>query len=622
MSNKPIIEIDVNAEKFKAFYDLFQQYAQAVEDMPDDWKKINGATENAGKSIADFEKHSSGSKEALMLAAIQADAIGKAVGEAIAAQKEFFNVTQRGASALENAAKHAKSLGSEISGIGRILGSIGSGVFGLATGAAGLAVAGVTGMHELAKSAVDDQRAARRIGVNNGELKAFSNDFGRYVDPSMLNTVADAQSDMNKLPYLMMASGMHNLNEVQAAKPTDLAVRILKHANEIGNDPKHPIRSIQELSGTGLDRFMSFEDFRQAKSMTPKEFSEAQSHLAGDAKSSNVTDEAVDKLHSFNRELSAAGNALKADLTNNLANLAPDMQESIKQMTEFGKSLGGINGAIERLSSTLDGVTKFAKDAFGEEGWSRLGHAETKILAMLGDKDAQNTLKLTKDNPVPSGTVSKKQYAPTITDKQAAAYKAMQDPNLRRLMQEDAARHPSSVPASVAHVKGNNPGNLRAAPGVSSTKGFAQFASLEDGIKAMAWTINGYPSRHHADTLRKMISTYAPPKENNTAQYIKNVASWTGFNPDAHLSIQDPKVISKIISAMVRQESGLKISADEVISDIKRSHWNAPGKTGNGDFSRLIAAIERLSNTGVRVSVTNSTAARVAVSTNAAAATS
>ena len=34
------------------------------------------------------------------------------------------------------------------------------------------------------------------------------------------------------------------------------------------------------------------------------------------------------------------------------------------------------------------------------------------------------------------------------------------------------------------------------------------------------------------ETLRQMISVYAPPNENNTSEYLENVLAWTGLPAD------------------------------------------------------------------------------------------
>jgi hypothetical protein len=335
MSNTPVIAIDVDDHQFRQFFELFKQYSAQIEEMPDDWKKINGATADAGKAAIDFAQHTGTSKEALMLSAIQADAIGKSVGEAIKAQKEFASVARNGSSELEKMAKHAKTLGAEVFGIGKFLmkiGTLGVGVTGLGAILSGL------GLRDLASSAVSTQRDARSIGVTTGQLSAFQTDFSRYVDPSILNRAADAQSDMTKIPYAMLATGQ-SFSAVQNESPDQLAMRMMQRAHDWYTNTPMAMRNAQTLRGTGLDQFMSFEEVRRLGAMTPAEFADAKRNYGRDSRAFNVSDKSTDAWYGFERELEAAGKLLKTDLTDRLSELAPNFKEFIHGLTADAKVL-------------------------------------------------------------------------------------------------------------------------------------------------------------------------------------------------------------------------------------------------------------------------------------------
>jgi hypothetical protein len=85
----------------------------------------------------------------------------------------------------------------------------------------------------------------------------------------------------------------------------------------------------------------------------------------------------------------------------------------------------------------------------------------------------------------------------------------------------------------------NNPGALTAAPStycqtglVPGTK-FVQFCTPQDGWDALNNQIGLYASS--GASLSSMMYLYAPPSENNTAQYINNLQQWTGLDPNASL---------------------------------------------------------------------------------------
>lgn len=111
--------------------------------------------------------------------------------------------------------------------------------------------------------------------------------------------------------------------------------------------------------------------------------------------------------------------------------------------------------------------------------------------------------------------------------------------------------------SKLAYVN-NNPGNLRFAGQTGATQGkggFAKFSSPEAGFKAIIGQLGIYARK--GMTLAKAISTYAPPSENDTATYIKQIAEATGIPPNTPLSQVDHEVLAK---AIAQKESSTKIS--------------------------------------------------------------
>lgn len=81
-----------------------------------------------------------------------------------------------------------------------------------------------------------------------------------------------------------------------------------------------------------------------------------------------------------------------------------------------------------------------------------------------------------------------------------------------------------------------NPGNLRFAGqknAVKGDKGFAKFKTHQDGFNALVAQIKLDSNRNL--TLRQFIYKYAPPKENNTAAYLRSVSKTLGISPDTKL---------------------------------------------------------------------------------------
>lgn len=95
----------------------------------------------------------------------------------------------------------------------------------------------------------------------------------------------------------------------------------------------------------------------------------------------------------------------------------------------------------------------------------------------------------------------------------------------------------------------NNPGNLRFAGQAGATQGdggFARFSTPEAGFRALQNQIRLDAGR--GLTLDKFINKYAPPTENNTSQYLTQVASRLGVDPDEPLTSLDLNELAKEIA--------------------------------------------------------------------------
>lgn len=94
-----------------------------------------------------------------------------------------------------------------------------------------------------------------------------------------------------------------------------------------------------------------------------------------------------------------------------------------------------------------------------------------------------------------------------------------------------------------------------------SYKGFCVFENTDYSIRAGIKILRSYNKRG-IKNIRDIIKTFAPPSENDTQRYIDSVCRWTGYKPDMELS--SPVMASMVISAMIRQETGLQLSASHV----------------------------------------------------------
>lgn len=124
-------------------------------------------------------------------------------------------------------------------------------------------------------------------------------------------------------------------------------------------------------------------------------------------------------------------------------------------------------------------------------------------------------------------------------------------------------------------LRNNNPGNIRRNSDVfqgeinpSRDKEFKQFKNMAYGYRAMYKILSNYYNKYQLNTIRKMISRWAPENENNTAAYVSLVSSYSGVGPDDLISFDREQMI-RIVAGMSRVENGIEAIMSDVIAG-----WN------------------------------------------------
>lgn len=136
----------------------------------------------------------------------------------------------------------------------------------------------------------------------------------------------------------------------------------------------------------------------------------------------------------------------------------------------------------------------------------------------------------------------------------------------------------SKTPANnIRGIRNNNPLNIKKG---NNWKGerlaqidpvFEEFTSIEYGIRAamrlMINQISGFNgTRPKMNTLKKLISVWAPPSENSTTKYIDFVCQHLHCSPNAFIDPNDRTMICNIARAMAFVECGVWIEPQKFIS--------------------------------------------------------
>jgi hypothetical protein len=128
-------------------------------------------------------------------------------------------------------------------------------------------------------------------------------------------------------------------------------------------------------------------------------------------------------------------------------------------------------------------------------------------------------------------------------------------------------------------IANNNPGNIDATPiewqgevpqHLNTDSRFEQFETAKAGIRALAKNLQGY-QRRGLRTVAEMISTWAPPHENNTKAYIDYVCGAAGVTPNQVVDVTQFAIAYPMTVAIIRMENGVQPYSADLIYDALRA---------------------------------------------------
>jgi hypothetical protein len=134
----------------------------------------------------------------------------------------------------------------------------------------------------------------------------------------------------------------------------------------------------------------------------------------------------------------------------------------------------------------------------------------------------------------------------------------------------------SIVEKLVRGERNNNPGNIRISANAwkgkipvtqNTDKSFEQFDTVQNGIRALGKLLIGYAKNYGLNTIRGIISRYAPPTENVTDAYVKAVANEMNITPDSKITLTNPTTLFFLVKAIIRHENGRVYYNDATIQD-------------------------------------------------------
>lgn len=121
-------------------------------------------------------------------------------------------------------------------------------------------------------------------------------------------------------------------------------------------------------------------------------------------------------------------------------------------------------------------------------------------------------------------------------------------------------------------MRNNNPCNIRINSDKfqgevqpSQDKEFKQFETAAYGYRAAFRILKTYINNYKCDTIRKIISRFAPTNENHTENYIKVVSERSGIPENDTVYADNREMMIRIVAAMSFVENGREAEMSDVI---------------------------------------------------------
>lgn len=125
-------------------------------------------------------------------------------------------------------------------------------------------------------------------------------------------------------------------------------------------------------------------------------------------------------------------------------------------------------------------------------------------------------------------------------------------------------------------IRNNNPLNIRIGntwlgevPNPTDSD-FEQFVAVKYGLRAGFCILRRYIRRYKRNTVRKIVTAWAPSTENNTERYIQLVCKFGCLDPDVEIRFEDSLTMCSLVQAMARVEVGETIPL-QTIEDAYKS---------------------------------------------------
>ena len=162
---------------------------------------------------------------------------------------------------------------------------------------------------------------------------------------------------------------------------------------------------------------------------------------------------------------------------------------------------------------------------------------------------------------------------PSMPNEKAKTEPAATQPSKNEIKHTLTNQPPSNDKRIPRGIRNNNPGNIDWHKNINwqgmdenqHDGRFIRFETPEHGLRAMARVLRTYQQKHKLNTIRKIVSRWAPPSENRTGSYVNAISKKTGIPANQRINLEDDATLAKIMNAMIAHENGRNIYTNNQI---------------------------------------------------------
>jgi flavin-binding protein dodecin len=541
---RPILDIDIQDEKWKRFMESFKEYQDNTQKLNEVWKHFDVATNKPRAATEALDK-----------------AIGRARKSSEAMGKTWAEVTKHIGASEAKLARFERSIHGVERGLSRVARfGLKIGKFALAAGGIGFA-GGLFGIDELANAAMQRQKAARGLGMPIGQVQAFTT----YMQPYLSNPSGTLSAIINarRSPQGMAALAALGFNPAQYDNPNlnrmkfaeDVLERIRSvYLNARKNEPGVPIESILKAYMTQI-LGVGTEDARRMANTHQTQLQKSFSGMAAASRQLQIPGRTATDWAKLAVQLHAAGSEIETALINKLVKLAPLIGEMSKKVVSFidsfmnskevGRIITDIKGDFLEFKDVLK--SKTLREDLGDLGSAAMMAAKALLAIPAAYRWAENHT----ENAIGDMAKAWHDVEKTVGLGGSESHKKF---NIHQYQKRHGLLPQAHIPGLYHNAKDwrkyNDPGNID--PIIDGVKMYRKYASMPAGDLAIANLLLHYGG---APTIKNLVTTYEGRNAKNLSAHISDISGWMHVGRNQKLDLKNIDVLAKLVAGIEKTEN-------------------------------------------------------------------